>query len=72
MFFCVGFVFLSMFCYVAGAVPLMANEQRAIGNSYRGQLDAAALQELYRRTACTSHGHEAVLKRARHEARMHQ
>lgn len=51
-----------------GAVPLMAKEQRAIGNSYMGQLTQEQLRNLYRITACTSQGHEAVLCRARHEA----
>lgn len=51
-----------------GAVAVMAKEQRAIGNSYMGQLTPEQLQQLYRVTACTSRGHADVLRRARHEA----
>ncbi len=51
-----------------GAVALMANEQKTIGNSYMGQLTPEQLNELYKRTACTSQGYETVLRRARHEA----
>ncbi len=50
-----------------GAVPLMAAEQKNIGNSYTGQLAPDTAAELLRRTRGCSSGTAAVLLRSRHE-----